>query len=173
MNEPGQSAHYVLKSQLHPVWWRQLYRWLRLDFRRPRPDVAIDMGSDTLTVTDLSTNALISTAPLAQVTAKPAIHSRTRSDAADVVYPVLIVDVPGMQPLTIGSLAIGYQDFFDGWNTRFTWRGNVPSLPSESGPPRYVAEYPEPYAAWTTRKGIRRRHPESVGSTHVRLSRVL
>ena len=138
MNEPGQSAHYVLKSQLHPVWWRQLYRWLRLDFRRPRPDVAIDMGSEMLRATDRSSNALVASVSLAEVTAKPANHSRTRSDAADVVYPVLVVDVPGMQPLVIGSLALGYQDFFDGWNTRFTWRGNVPALPSESGDPPYA-----------------------------------
>jgi hypothetical protein len=26
----------------------------------------------------------------------------------------------------------------DGWNTRFTWRGNVPSLPSDSGYPPYA-----------------------------------
>jgi hypothetical protein len=77
-------------------------------------------------------------ASLAQVTAKPTDHRRDRSDDRDVVYPVLVLDVPGMQPLVIGSLAIGYQDFMDGWNKRFTWRDNVPSLPSDSGHPAYA-----------------------------------
>jgi len=138
MNEPGQSAHYVLKSQLRPVWWRQLFRWLWLqDFRGPRPDLVVDLGRDTLTVTDPSSNALMASAALAQVTAKPANHTRTRGDNPDVVYPVLVVDVPGMQPLVIGSLAIG-GDFMDGWNHRFAWRGNVRSLPSDSGHPPYA-----------------------------------
>jgi hypothetical protein len=138
VNEPGQSDRYVLKSQLRPVWWRRLYRWLWLmDFRAPRPDLVIDMGRDTLRVTDASSNALIASASLAQVTAKPANQIRTRSDDPDVVYPVLVVDVPGMQPLVIGSLAIGYRDFVDGWNSRFTWRGNAPSG-SEYGYPPYA-----------------------------------
>ena len=42
-----------------------------------------------------------------------------------------------MQPLVIGSLAIG-GDVMDGWNNRFTWRGNVRSLPSDSGHPPYA-----------------------------------
>ena len=138
MNEPVQSAHDVLKSQLHPVWWRQLFRWLWLqDFRASRPDMVIDMGSDILTVTDPSSNALIASASLAQVTAKPANHTRMRGDNPEVVYPVTVIDVPGMEPLVIGSLAIG-GDFMDGWNTRFTWRGNVPSLPLDSGHPPYA-----------------------------------
>ncbi|HTI77692.1 MAG TPA: hypothetical protein VL634_22015 [Mycobacterium sp.] len=131
-------AHYVLKSQLRPVWWRQLYRWLFLwDFRAARPDLVIDLGRDALRVTDPSSNAPIASASLAQVTAKPANHTRYRSDAPDVVYPVLVVEVPGVQPLVIGSLAIG-GDFLDGWNARFTWRGNVPALPSDSGHPPYA-----------------------------------
>ena len=138
MDEPGQSAHYVLKSQLRPVWWRQLYRWLFLwDFRAARPDLVVDMGADALRVTDPTSTALIASASLAQVTAKPANHTRYRSDAPDVVYPVLVVEVPGLKPLVIGSLAIG-GDFLDGWNTRFAWRGSVPSLPSDSGHPAYA-----------------------------------
>jgi hypothetical protein len=122
VNDPGQPARYVLKSQLRPVWWRQLFRWLwLLDFRRSRPDLAIDMGRDTLWVTDPNSDALSASASLAQVTATPANCIRTGADVADDVYPVLVVDVPGMQPLIIG-----YRDYVVGWNTRFTWRGKVP-----------------------------------------------
>jgi hypothetical protein len=65
----------------------------RLGSRDPqRPVLAIDVDKSAIRVIDLDSNALVGSASLAEVTAKPAHHGGG---------PVLIVDVPGLEPLTI------------------------------------------------------------------------
>jgi DivIVA domain-containing protein len=56
------------------------------------PVLAIDMDKDATRVIDLTSNALVASASLSQVTAEPAQHGG---------LPVLIVGVPGLSPLTI------------------------------------------------------------------------
>jgi DivIVA domain-containing protein len=56
------------------------------------PVIAIDVDKHALRVIDLDSNALIASASLAEVTATPAHHGG---------IPVLVVDGPGLQPLTI------------------------------------------------------------------------
>ena len=79
--------------------WRNI---LRLDFSGPRRPLAIDVGKDAVWVIDLNTNALIASALLTQVTATPAAHIGSSSEFTAWTMPVLIVGVPGLQPLTIG-----------------------------------------------------------------------
>jgi len=94
----------------------------RISFRgTPRPSLAIDVGPDVISVVDARTNAPISRTPLQQVRAIPAIH--TYSGRVTYTMPVLVVQAPGVKPLSIGI-----PDF------RFSWRGKVPTQP----PPRYV-----------------------------------
>jgi len=69
---------------------------------------AIDLGEDAIWVIDLNTNALIASAWLAQVTAKPANR--------DSATPVLVVGVPGLStPMIIRPHQI----------QRFKWRDKV------------------------------------------------
>jgi DivIVA domain-containing protein len=56
------------------------------------PVLAIDMDTDAIRVIDLNSNTMIGSAPLAEVTAEPAQHGG---------IPLLIVDGPGLETLTI------------------------------------------------------------------------
>jgi DivIVA domain-containing protein len=67
-----------------------LYRYASSDPQTPV--LAIDVGKDGIRVVDLNGNALIASVSLAEVSAQPAQYSGT---------PVLIVDGPGLQTLTI------------------------------------------------------------------------
>ena len=119
-------------------------RCLLLQGPNMQPGLAIDVGKDEIRVTDLNTNALIASARLAQVTATPAenvIRARFRSRT-----PVLVVRVPGLQPLTIacGSTGpdAGRWAWTGTWIYRFSWRGDVPR---EKPPAYYVS-----LAEWLT-----------------------
>jgi hypothetical protein len=75
-----------------------------------RPSLAIDVGNDAIWVMDLTTNALVASAWLAQVTATPAKHryrSRGARTLQSLTAPILVVGVPGVQPLSIGCLDRG------------------------------------------------------------------
>jgi DivIVA domain-containing protein len=56
------------------------------------PVLAIDVDKDAIRVIDLKSNALIGSASLGEVTAEPAHHGGG---------PVLVLGIPGLQPLTI------------------------------------------------------------------------
>jgi DivIVA domain-containing protein len=90
----------------------------------PQPSLALDLGANAVSVMDLTTNALIASAAPAQVTATPETY-RGRVYQGAWQSPVLVVDIPGWQPLTITCL--------DGVDTkrrpiqpRFAWRGTTP-----------------------------------------------
>ncbi|GAC1396945.1 MAG: hypothetical protein NVSMB60_06470 [Mycobacterium sp.] len=89
--------------------WRNA---LRLDFSGAHPALAMDLGRDAIWVIDLTTNALITSVALAQVTATPKEHRRYSSGVGSIDFwgdrmSVLVVGVPGLQPLTIGPLPPG------------------------------------------------------------------
>jgi hypothetical protein len=99
------------------------------------PSLAIDVGNDAIWVMDLTTNALVASAWLAQVTATPSKHGyrgrgRTR---LRVTAPILVIGVPGAQPLSIGCLdrgANGPQYSYRAQGQyRFSWRDAVPEGP--------------------------------------------
>jgi DivIVA domain-containing protein len=92
---------------------RRLWRnALRLDFSGARPALAMDVGTDAIWVIDLTTNALIASARLAQVTATPKEH-RQYSSGPDMIdfwgtrMSVLVMGVPGLPSLSIGPLPPG------------------------------------------------------------------
>jgi hypothetical protein len=89
-----------------------------------RPVLALDVGKDAIRVIDPNTSALMSSAQLAQVTATPAKYDGPSSESSSPKpTAVLVVDVPGLQPLTIGSTTFAEQSFSRG--RRFSWRGKV------------------------------------------------
>jgi hypothetical protein len=118
--------------------------WRFVGMQAPQPSLAIDVGADAIWLIDLNTNAIIASARIAQVTATPAenvIRARFRSRT-----PVLVVRVPGLQPLTIacGSTGpdAGRWAWTGTWIYRFSWRGDVPR---EKPPAYYVS-----LAEWLT-----------------------
>ena len=95
---PGEPTRCVL----HPI--AAFGRW-----DRPTPNLAIDVGKDTIWVIDLNTNALIASAWPAQVTATPAKHQSAGA--------VLVVGVPGLPtPMTVRP---------PNQIQRTSWRGEV------------------------------------------------
>jgi hypothetical protein len=100
----------------------------------PQPSLAIDVGKDAIWVIDPNTNALMASAWLAQMTATPAENITYVMRAGNWPTPVLVVCVPGLQPLTIGCpdspdpgwprvsySAVGVKSGV----VRFSWRGEV------------------------------------------------
>ena len=86
--------------------------------RTRNPSLAIDVGKDAISVIDANTNALIASARLAEVTATPADW---KWEFRTPPTPVLVLCVPGLQPLTIGC------PILHSWSSRFSWSGRVPS----------------------------------------------
>lgn len=76
----------------------------------PQPRLAIEVGPDAIRVIDPNTNALVASASRAQVTATAANYKFVDPEQTHKL-PVLIVRVPGLQPLTI--------------QCRHPWRGEV------------------------------------------------
>jgi hypothetical protein len=89
--------------------------------------LAIDVSADAIRVINPNSNAPIATAERAQVTATPETYI-CRRFGLGLPYknpspsPVLVVHLPGRQPLTIGCHERRLPDFAP----RFSWRGKVP-----------------------------------------------
>lgn len=91
-----------------------------------QPNVILDVDNDAIRVSDANGDALNASAWRSQVTATPAIFqpgSVTSGDGSTYDYQAvtgLVVDLPGVPPLTIGCIdMVGSQ-------LRFLWQGNVP-----------------------------------------------
>jgi hypothetical protein len=92
-----------------------------------KPDLAIDLSDDEIRVVDLKSNAVVAKAPLAQATASPAARMGSYFERryAPKGLPVLVVNIPGAQQLTIGCIEPAQKPLSTtGW--RFAWRGTVP-----------------------------------------------
>ena len=77
-----------------------------------QPRLAIDVGTDAIRVIDPNTNGLVASASLAQVTATPANYRYWAGEVRSTAS-LLVVRVPGLQPLTIKCPR--------------KWRGEVPT----------------------------------------------
>jgi hypothetical protein len=104
-----------------------------------QPRLAIDVDADAIRVVDPNSNSLIASAQVAQVTATPETYRYRygfsgfgspdqmvgrvieRGMASSLsTTPVLVLSIPGAQPLTIGC-----RDTVGGLDMRFSWPGNV------------------------------------------------
>jgi PAS domain-containing protein len=95
-----------------------------------QPRLAIDVGADGIWVVDPNSNTLVASAPVAQVTATPETYQYGRGWSASgwegmmarslSTTPVLVLGIPGAQPLTIGC-----RDTIGGLELRFSWPGDV------------------------------------------------
>ena len=88
------------------------------------PPLVLDMGmKDAIRVIDTKTNALIASASVAQVTATPARHRSAMSDDDPWhTDPLLVVAVPGLQPLRIRPSPMKYGMLYTQGDYRYTWR---------------------------------------------------
>jgi DivIVA domain-containing protein len=116
----GAGSEQPVRWQLTPMpsFWQSV---------KPRPAVAIDVGKDAIWVVNPETNAVIASAWLAQVIAAPAEFTKVSSQGdvwvgptREYTQPLLVVDVPGMQSLIIGTPAM--KGFLPP-RFRFSWRG--------------------------------------------------
>jgi hypothetical protein len=128
---PAAAPAEVIRCLLHQFpskWWK-------------RP-LAVEFGAGQVSIIDPKKDALIASASRAQVTVTPAMFDADpSSDKTDTTMPVLIVGVPGVQPLTTGCYESrtgrGVVDRVwasTGRDLRFWWRGEVPWVK----PPAYV-----------------------------------
>jgi hypothetical protein len=92
---------------------------------RSRPVLALDVGKDAVSVIDLTTNALSASAQLVQVTATPAKYEVYSESSSANPTAVMVVDVPDLQPLTIGSTTVAGHSSLGLPPRRFSWRGKV------------------------------------------------
>lgn len=109
---PGEPVRCLLYPPLKPVG---PFRFHRAN-QTPPPRLAIEVGADAVRVIDPNTNTLVASASRARVTATPA-HYRQVGPEQSYNVPVLVVRVPGLQPLTI--------------ECRRAWRGDVPKVKDE------------------------------------------
>lgn len=88
----------------------------------PQP-LVLDIGiGGAVRVIDPKTNALIASAPVAQVTATPARYASGISDGPSHTDPVVVVAIPGLQPLTIRPAPMKYGILYSQGDYRHTWR---------------------------------------------------
>ena len=121
---------------------------------QPPPHLALDVGKDAIWVIDPNTNGLITSAWIAQVTAIPAKYTYRGSaeTGQDWTTPILVVHVPGLQPLSIRVPTMSTSSF---WNWRpkpqFSWRGKLPPAKHPSAVPKGGRPgYSVPDAEWLT-----------------------
>jgi hypothetical protein len=85
------------------------------------PPLVMEIDADNVVrITDANTHAVIATAPLAQVSATPARHTRNSGESW-VTEPLVVVAVPGLHPLKIESRRIKG----DWGEYRYNWRDDV------------------------------------------------
>jgi DivIVA domain-containing protein len=112
---PEPSNHWELSPV--PSFWKR------------RPPLVIDVGKDAIWVVDAKTNALVTSARLAQVTATRSEFTSVTSTGDPWIgwkigrsQPLLVMSIPGLQPLIIGTSAMkGYGS--RGHRYRLSWRG--------------------------------------------------
>jgi DivIVA domain-containing protein len=103
-------------------------RWELLPYPsvwKRRPPLTIVVDKDAIWVVDAKTNAVVTSAPLAQVTATRAQFTEsareTRPWTSGHAQPLVVLPLAGLKPLIIASTAMkGYDAGY-----RFSWRGRV------------------------------------------------
>jgi DivIVA domain-containing protein len=118
------------------------------------PSSTIEVDGDAIRVIDANRNALIGSASLAQVTATAENYTYferpmsggdgAMSGGKSCIMPVLVVNIPGLEPLTIQPLEVS-NSFLAGYRSRFSWRGKVAGVSEAYG--EWAKERRPAYAA--------------------------
>jgi hypothetical protein len=138
-DESAASGDPILRCELVPL--PQMHSGIFTKAPPTSPPLALDVGiNDAIRVIDPKTNALIASASVAQVTATPARHRFAMSDDDPWhTDPLLIVTVPGLQPLRIRPSPMKYGMFYIRGDYRYTWRDifGGPDQPALADQPAY------------------------------------
>jgi hypothetical protein len=116
--EPARCLLYPNVEISQPGPW-VMFKLQRISntLRRAQALLAIDLAADAIRVIDPNTNELLASASPAQVSATPEAIVLRQGPNIYGGGPILVVRVPGWQPLTITSSYLGEH--------RFSWRGNL------------------------------------------------
>jgi hypothetical protein len=113
-----------LRCDLVPVPSSEYVGSFRPKLKPTPPPLVLDVGANgAIRVIDANTNEHIASDWLAQVTATPAEYRYVDENNPSYTQPLLMVDVPGLQPLRIGARPMG--SGYGGPNFRYDWRGSV------------------------------------------------
>jgi hypothetical protein len=107
-----------------------------------RPSLTLDVSNDAVWVRDAEATALVASASLAQVTATPAQckHKEYESESTTTwKQPVLVLGVPGLEPLIIGTDETKHSKWGGRGNYQYIWGGKV----GKSDKPPYSVEEQE------------------------------
>jgi hypothetical protein len=111
-----------LRCELDPVKPSKYRSFNRL--KPAAPPLVLDIQTNgAIRLTDPDTKALVASTWLAEVTATPAEYRCRAENSPSYTQPLLLVDVPGLQPLRIGARPMGSGN--GGPNFRYDWRGSV------------------------------------------------
>jgi hypothetical protein len=117
----GESTRCLLYPNLQAgqtgFWAQFKLQRIMNTLKRGQALLAIDLAADAIRVIDPNTDQLLASAPPEQVTASPEAVVLRQGPNVYGGGPVLVVSLPGWQPLTITSSYLG--------ENRFSWRGNV------------------------------------------------
>jgi hypothetical protein len=93
-----------------------------------QPLLAIEVGKDAISVIDLASNTVITSAGLAHVTATPGnyapVSQSSEGTSREFTQPLLLLDVPGLQNLRIAILPMHFSNW-TGQQFRYAWRGKA------------------------------------------------
>lgn len=101
-----------------------------------QPVLAIDVGNDAISVVDPASDAVITSAGLAQVNATPETYSAIDPSAEEprlYTQPLLHLEVPGVQNLRIAILPMRFS-MWNGHHFRYAWRGKARARDSSLHP---------------------------------------
>jgi hypothetical protein len=116
--EPTRCLLYPNLQRAQTGFWAQFKAQRLMNaLKRGQALLAIDLAADAIRVIDPNTDELLASASPAQVTATPEAIVLHQGPNVYGGGPVLVVRLPGWQPLTITSSYLG--------ENRFSWRGNV------------------------------------------------
>jgi hypothetical protein len=117
-DEPARCLLYPnLQSGQTGFWAQFKLQRIMNALKRGQALLAIDLAADAIRVIDPNNDELLASASPAQVTATPEAIVLHQGPNGYGGGPVLVVRLPGWQPLTITSSYLG--------ENRFSWRGNV------------------------------------------------
>jgi hypothetical protein len=118
-NEQSAASAPPVRYELDPVF--------QVRKKNRKPALALDVANDAVWVIDADTTALVASSSRTQVTATPVRckHVESDGDSTSTYWqPVLVLGVPGLQPLTIGTNRTKHSKW-GGRAYQYVWRDKV------------------------------------------------
>lgn len=133
VNDESAAVGEPIRCQLVPVPSTEYKRFTSTP-KPAAPPLVLDMElNGAIRLTDPDSKQLVASTSLAEVTATPSTYAEVDDGTTRYTQPLLIVDVPSLQPLRIGAHPMGR-----GWRNmplfRYGWQGRA----GDAKKPAYV-----------------------------------